>query len=169
MLKIEKHYKITMNTGNKLKHEIAKEELLDAIDWTRKTNLEEVWSAISVVSLQYQQTSPVTDNDKIKWVTKHAPPGYDSRIVMAPMKLKSEQSDPSYIMTYDDLTNEINEQYESFKKSTKKKAELSLLNRESNGGGSQGGQGGEGTHSSRAQSKRNCYYCGRIGHTKNDC
>ena len=33
MLKIEKHYKMTMNTGNKLKHEMAKEELLDAIDW----------------------------------------------------------------------------------------------------------------------------------------
>ena len=36
MLKIKKHYKMTMNTGNKLKQEITKEELLDAIDWTRK-------------------------------------------------------------------------------------------------------------------------------------
>ena len=138
MLKIEKHYKMTMNTGNKLKHDIAKEGLLDAINWTRKTNPEEVWFAISAVSLQYQQTSPVTDNDRIKWVTKHVLLGYDSKIVMAPMKLKSKQSDPSYIMTYDDLTNEINEQYESFKKSSKKEAELSLLNRESNSGGSQG-------------------------------
>ena len=32
MLKIEKHYKITTNIGNKLKHEIAKEELSDAIN-----------------------------------------------------------------------------------------------------------------------------------------
>ena len=67
----------------------------------------------------------------------------------------------------------------------KKKAKLYLLNRESNGGGSQGrggrggnrngykyGQGGgcgsEGTCSTDPL-KRNCYYCGQTGHTKNDC
>ena len=77
MLKIEKHYKMTMNTGNKLKHEIAKEELLDAIQWNRKTDPEDVCSAISAVGLQYHQTCPVTDNDKIKWITKHAPSEYD--------------------------------------------------------------------------------------------
>ena len=42
MLKIKKYYKMTMNTGNKLKHEIAKEEILDAIQWNRKTNPEDV-------------------------------------------------------------------------------------------------------------------------------
>ena len=66
-----------------------------------------------------------------------------------------------------------------------KKAELSLLNRESNGDGSQGrgdrgrgrnkykdgcggGRGGKGTCSTDP-SKRNCYYCGQTSHTKNDC
>ena len=185
MLKIEKHYKMTMNTGNKLKHEIAKEELLDAIQWKRKTNPEDVWSAMSAVGLQYHQTCPVTDNDQIKWVTKHAPSGYDGRIVMAPMKLKSEQQDQSYVMTFDDLTNERNEQYSTFQRSTKKKAELSLLNAaanaasQSNGGGNQsrkkngnkGGRGGGrgGGMRSTDPNKRTCYYCGRTGHTKYDC
>ena len=103
-----------------MKHEIAKEELLDAIQWNRKTDPEDVWTAISAVGLQYHQTCPVSDDDKIKWVTKHAPSGYDGRIVMAPMKLKSEQQDQSYIMTFDDLTNEINEQYTTFQRSTKR-------------------------------------------------
>ena len=35
VLKIEKHYKMTLNTRIKLKHEIAKEELSDAIGWNR--------------------------------------------------------------------------------------------------------------------------------------
>ena len=62
------------------------------------------------------------------------------------MKLKSEQQDQSYVMTFDDLTNEINEQYSTFQRSTKKKAELSLLNAaanaasQSNGGGNQSGK-----------------------------
>ena len=103
---------------------------------------------------------------------------------MAPMKLKSEQSNQAYVMTYDDLTNEINEQYESFKKSTKKKVKLLLLNRESNGGG--GGRNGTGSRTGRNSRngsgrggcggdrctdplKRNCYYCGQTVHTKNDC
>ena len=90
---------MTMNTGNKLKHKIAKEELLDAIKWNIKTNPEGVWSAISAVGLQYHQKSPITDKDKIKWVTKHAPSGYDSRIVITSMKLKSEQNNQAYIMT----------------------------------------------------------------------
>ena len=60
------------------------------------------------------------------------------------MKLKSKQNDPSFVITYDDLTNEINQQYQSFKKSTKKKAELSLLNRESNGGEGCNRTGGQG-------------------------
>ena len=137
---------MTMNTGNKLKHEIAKEELLNAIQWNRKTDPEDVWLAISAVGLQYHQTCPVTNNDKIKWVTKHVPSGYDGRIVMAPMKLKSEQQDQSYVMTFKDLTNEINEQYSTFQRSTKKKAELSLLNAaanaasQSNGGRNQSGK-----------------------------
>ena len=63
------------------------------------------------------------------------------------MKLKSEQQDQSYIMTFDDLTNEINEQYTTFQRSTKKRAELSLLNaaanaasQSNNGGGNQSGK-----------------------------
>ena len=178
---------MTMNTGNKLNHEIAKEELLDAIQWNRKTDPEDVWTAISAVGLQYHQTCPVSDDDKIKWVTKHAPSGYDGRIVMAPMKLKSEQQDQSYIMTFDDLTNEINEQYTTFQRSTKKRAKLSLLNaaanaasQSNNGGGNQsgkkngnkGGRGGgrgEGGTRSTDPKKQTCYYCGRTGHVKNDC
>ena len=96
------------------------------------------------------------------------------------MKLKSEQQDQSYVMTFDNLTNEINEQYSTFQSSTKKKAELSLLNAaanaasQSNGGGNQSGKkngykGGRGGGRSTDPNKRTCYYCGRTGHTKNDC
>ena len=51
---------------------------------------------------------------------------------MALMKLKSEQQNQSYVMTFDDLTNKIDEQYSTFQRSTKKKAELSLLNAAAN-------------------------------------
>ena len=93
---------------------------------------------------------------------------------MTPMKKKTENNDLLYVMTYDDLQMEINEQWLSFKKGTKKKTELSLLN--SSSGNDQGKTKGKGVKTekkagkrSTSPKKRKCYYCGHDGHTKNNC
>ena len=187
---IEKYFKLTITTNNQMKQEIKKEEMLEAIQWGRNENPQDIWRKMAALDLRFQITSPISETDKIKWIVKNAPTGYDDTIKNAPMKLCQENRDWAYTATYTDFQNEVNEKYESFKKATKKRAELSLLT--SGGRGDQGGRGrgrngGRGGKLSRkqqsardkAKNKKNesstqsgnqvCYYCGEEGHYKNNC
>ena len=80
IMNIEKHFKLTITISNKLKLEIKKEQEIDEIDWKKNTNPQIIWKAISKVSLKYYKTFPVTKRDKIKWITKKAPQGYNKTI-----------------------------------------------------------------------------------------
>ena len=198
MNNIEKYFKLTLTSSNNMKQEIKKEGMLDDIKWPRSENPHKIWKRLAALSLRFKLTSPITENDKMKWISKHAPSGYSDVIRNAPMKLKSENQDWAYDLTYEDMQNELNEKFEDFEKATKKRAELSLLtaggrgdyggNR--NGNGNRGGGRGRGQQLSRKeQSKRDkathqkknkngnsptdsgkvrCYYCGDP-HYKNKC
>ena len=93
---INKHYLKTTTVDDPVKHQIKKEREIDAIGWNRNTNVEEVWKEIQRVAATYRTVSPLSDIDKIKWVTKNAPKGYQNCIRYAPMKLKIENKDNDY-------------------------------------------------------------------------
>ena len=76
-----------------------------------------VLDAIIKVSLKYYETTPVTEKENIKWITKNAPRGYNKTISFAPIKLKIESNDSMYNITYNDLVSKINERSELYLKS----------------------------------------------------
>ena len=93
-----------------------------------------------MLTLKYKLTSPISDNNKKKWITKHAPSGYNDTIENAPVNLCQQNADFAYVTTYEDMQNEINEKYESFAEAKAKQAELLLMS----AGCGQGGRGGGG-------------------------
>ena len=135
---IDKHNLKTATGDDPVKQQIKKEREMDAIAWNRNTNVEEIWKEIQRVAATYRTVSPLSDINKMKWVTKNAPKGYQNCIRYAPMKLKIENKDNDYEMTFNDLINEVNEQYEVYQADNKSKTELSLLNQDSGGRGNKG-------------------------------
>ena len=140
---VEKHFKLTVTTPNTEKQEIKKERELDKLAWERNNNLTAIWKKLALLTLKYKLTSPISDNDKKKWITKHAPSGYNDTIRNAPVNLCQQNVDFTYVATYEDMQNEINEKYESFVEAKAKQTELTLMSAVGAGGG-QGGRGGGG-------------------------
>ena len=147
---------MTFTTGNAMKQEIKKEMMLEAIQWGCNDNPNDIWMKINALEMRSQLMSLIAEQDKLKWVRKHSPSAYNDTIKNASMKLCLENQDWAYTVTYEDILNEVNEKYESFKKGSKKRAELSLLtSRNGNGGGhSDGGGRGGNRLSGEQQSKR---------------
>ena len=192
---VEKHFKLTLTTANVEKQVIKKENKLDRLTWEQNNNPTAVLKKLAFLTLKYELTSPISDGDKKKWITKHAPSGYNDTIKNAPMNLCQQYGDLAYVATYLDMQNKINEQYESFADAKAKRAKLSLISQGDTGGrngGRDGGGRGQGNGLTRQQqskrdkaayakkkkknggsltssSKVKYFYCGESGHYKNNC
>ena len=140
---VEKHFKLTLTTANVEKQEIKKENELDRLAWERNDNPNAIWKRLAALTLKYELTSPMSDQDRKKWITKHAPSGYNDTIKNAPMNLCQQYQDFGHIATYQDMQNEINEKYKSFSEAKMKRAKLSLI-LSGETGGDRGGRGGGG-------------------------
>ena len=88
-----------------MEQEIKKEMMLDTIQWGRNKNPQDIWKKMAALELRFQITFPITELEKLKWVTKHAPSGYDDTTKNDPMKLCQENQDWAYTVTYEDILN----------------------------------------------------------------
>ena len=79
MLNIEKHFKLTITSANKMKQEIKKIELLDDLKFEKHENPQVIWKCLAALSLRSKMTSPITEKDKLMWISRHAPGGNASR------------------------------------------------------------------------------------------
>ena len=138
---VEKHFKLTMTTDNKEKQEIKKLEALEALLWPRNENPTNLWKKLASLGLTYELTSPISNKEKKQWIQRNAPTGYNDTLKNAQANLSQANKDWNYVVTYEDMQNEINDKYESFQKASKKRAEISLLTAGDAGGGRGGGRG----------------------------
>jgi hypothetical protein len=129
MNKVETNFRRTQTGMTETSIEVKKDEDMDSIEWNRNTNPQEVWKEVSAVSLKYRLTSRLSEKDKIKWVTRHAPPGYSDTIANAEAIVAMQRKDFSYVLTYDDLQARINMKFEEFERATKKRVRNFLIRR----------------------------------------
>ena len=169
---IEKYFSEIQSVDDKLDQEIARDNMLNSIQWNKNTKPNDIWTAIQHIEMAYADTCPLTFDDKYKWVTKNAPKSYMNTIQNASTTLHIRHKNFSYDMTFKDLTSEINCQYNTFLRDGKEgKSELSLSNidDDNNGGRQKGKKNKHGKKNDTNPKKKSCSYCGKDGHYKRDC